>query len=107
MKARFLALAVVVAWPSLAHADWFGDTIGRPISDGLAQGAHVIKGSMITGARQTTGAFRSAAREAGIDRSRTNAESAPGVEARSASGDAAPSRPAGADKIGPGAPTRP
>jgi hypothetical protein len=61
MRARFLALGLVLAWPSFAHAGWFSDKIGHPIADGLAQGAHAFKDSMVTGAQQTRAAFGSAA----------------------------------------------
>jgi len=72
MRARFLALGVILAWPSFAHANWFDNKIGHPIADGLAQGAHVFKDTMVTGARQTGAAFSSAAHGVGIDRPRSN-----------------------------------
>ncbi len=72
MKLRFVALALVLAWPSFAHAGWFNDTIGRPITGGLAQGVHMFKDTMASGAKQTRAAFGSAAHDAGLDRSRSN-----------------------------------
>jgi len=66
MRTRLLALGLVLAWPSFAHANWFGDTIGRPITGGLAQGAHAFSDSMVTGAKQTGAAFGSAAHGIGI-----------------------------------------
>ncbi len=88
MRARFLALGVVLAWPSFAYANWFGDTIGRPITGGLAQGAHVFRDSMVTGAKQTGGAFRSAAHGVGIDRPPSNQAPAFGGNAGSTRGEA-------------------
>ncbi|HUO23781.1 MAG TPA: hypothetical protein VMU59_14805 [Caulobacteraceae bacterium] len=66
MRARVLALGMVLAWPSLAHANWFVDTIGNPITGGLAQGAHAFGESMAIGARQTRAAFGSAAHGVGV-----------------------------------------
>jgi hypothetical protein len=66
MRARFLALGLVVVWPSLAHANWFDDTIGHPITGGLALGAHAFSDSMATGAKQTRAAFGSAAHGVGV-----------------------------------------
>jgi hypothetical protein len=97
MRARFLALGVVLAWPSFAYANWFGDTIGRPITGGLAQGAHVFKDSMVTGAKQTRAAFGSAAHGVGIDRPRPNQEPGSDANAGSIRGEAqsnGPGRPA-------------
>jgi hypothetical protein len=74
MRARLLALAWVAAWPTLAHAGWFGDTIGRPIIGGLAQGAHAFKDSMTTGAQQTRAAFGSAAHGVGLAAWRPSAQ---------------------------------
>jgi hypothetical protein len=99
MKARFLTLAVVLAWPSFAHAGWFNDTIGRPITGGLAQGAHVFKDTMVTGAKQTGAAFSSAAHEAGLDRPQSNQPPPLGAGGRSS---AAPA-PQDADKRAPNA----
>ncbi len=74
MKARVLALALVLASPSLAHAGWFNDTIGRPIAGGLGLGWHLTKDSIATGARQTSGAFGSAARGVGLAQPRSDRE---------------------------------
>lgn len=83
MRARFLALGVILAWPSFAHANWLDNTIGHPIANGLAQGAHVFKDTMVTGAKQTGAAFGSAAHGVGIDRPQSNRE--PPFDANAAS----------------------
>lgn len=126
MKARFLALGLVLAWPSLAHANWFGDTIGHPITGGLAQGAHVFTDSMVIGARQTKAAFGSAAHGVGGVWPRSgqelaldaNADAGPGVAQWDGFGwracqpagcfEGGPTpRPAGGDKMAPDAPLSP
>jgi hypothetical protein len=98
MKARFLILAAVLAWPSFAYAGWFNDTIGRPITGGLGQGAHVFKDTMVTGAKQTGAAFSSAAHQAGLDRPPPN-QAPPDASGRAS---AAPP-PEDADKRAPNA----
>jgi hypothetical protein len=119
-RARWLALGVVLAWPTLAHANWLVDTIGHPITGGLAQGAHAVGGGMMTGVRETKAAFGSAAGSAGLKWTRAAdelaiddaAQTAPGVaqwdgfnwRACPAAGcfDGEPTpRPAGGDKMAP------
>jgi hypothetical protein len=103
MKARFLALALILAWPSFAHAGWIYDNIGHPITGGLGLGAHLIKGAMVTGAAETKGAFGSAAQQAGINKSRS--DPAPSVGASAGSSDTLV--PIGADRRLPNAQPRP
>jgi hypothetical protein len=126
MRARFLALGVVLAWPSFAHANWFDDTIKHPIAGGLAQGAQAFKDSMVTGAKQTRAAFGSAAQGVGLNWQRSTQELAFDSNAGSTPGQAhwdgfgwqpcrksgcfeggpAP-RPVGGDKMEPNVPLSP
>jgi hypothetical protein len=107
MRARFLALGVILAWPSFAHANWLDNTIGHPIANGLAQGAHVFKDTMVTGAKQTGAAFGSAAHGVGIDRPQSNREppfdanaASPADKAQSDGSAGAPARSRAASKVG-------